>query len=298
MQPAFPAFPYGQPLPAAPPGFAGPAFAASPGFAFPGVIPGASPQVQASVPAGQALAGARQLAASQGVQSMMFSIVPEAFLPASLPASITTKLEAGACVDFDEAFRALKMGPASSADSKDSASASDSKHSASNKKVMFLRDWLSVFAPITLWVADNKPDKLRDHVSYLKGFNLLATRSGFPAAYDYDRLNRDYCSRSGAPLALFKNDLWLPPAAFSDDREPALSSSRKRAKESTPTASVSGKKVRVTRYHGDVEVCYKFNHFSCTEPCPSKRAHVCWSCSKEHSSLNCKAGSSASKGKR
>lgn len=255
-----------------------------------GQVPGASWSLGGQTPPGQALGSAVLLAAqAQGPASLSFALTPEPFLPASLPSAITAKLEKGEYIEFEEAFKSITGSDTPISDSSE-AKSEESKKS----RITLLRDWLIVFAAMTVWMADYQPARLRDYVAYLKAFVMLTARSGFKDAYEYDRANRRYCSRAGALLAIYKGFLWLPPSAASSSASTtAPNPNRKRARDSTSDTR-GPKKQRRQRVHDGVEVCFKFNKGSCADKCPNGRAHVCWSCSKEHPQTACKGASSSS----
>ena len=86
-------------------------------------VPGASWAGQ--TPPGQALGSAVLLAAqaqAQGLNPLSFALTPEPFLPASLPSSISNKLEKNEYIDFDEAFKTLTGSDTPVTDSSESKS--------------------------------------------------------------------------------------------------------------------------------------------------------------------------------
>jgi hypothetical protein len=72
-----------------------------------GQVPGASWSLGGQTPPGQALGSAVLLAAQAQGPAFSFALTPEPFLPASLPPAITSKLDKGEFVDFDEAFKVI-----------------------------------------------------------------------------------------------------------------------------------------------------------------------------------------------
>ena len=245
-------------------------------------------------PPGHALVAARQLAAAQGGASFNFHLVPEAFLPASLPTLLAGKLDKRELIDFDSAFQtisALSL-PSSAAAADTNEAKADSRDSVTpSKGLRMFRDWLVVYTALLHYWSDHQPTDVRDKVSYLKSFTLMVARYGFSSSYDYDKANRSYCARAGAPFAIFKPELWLPPVA-----EPRAAASRKRKAETSAPAKPSKKASLQKRFHQGKEICFRFNRGICKEPCA--RAHVCWTCSQEHSMANCHGGAAASaKGK-
>jgi hypothetical protein len=245
---------------------------------------------QTNLPPSQALFAARQLAAQGAVPSLSFSLLPEAFLPAVLPPTLATKLAKGDYVDFDEALKPLSS-PGSAPSSADASDAKAVDPAAPARTIRMLREWMVVYTTLYVYICDHKPAALRDWAAYLKAFVLLVGRNGFAAAFDYDKQNRSYCARSGAPMAVFKADLWLPPATVTATASSAARPNKRResfggqpkAKRERPTALVDGK-----------EVCRLFNIGRCRDPCANGRAHVCSSCHKAHSRSDCKAAAASS----
>jgi hypothetical protein len=239
---------------------------------------------------GQALALAHH-SATQGIPSLQFSLVPEAFLPAVLPTAISSKLDAGEYFEFELALKLIyPRGNSRSGEPIESKEVTVVE--TKGQKLRFLGDWLLVFSSCLLWLADHKPAPLRDWLAYQKCFVSLSVSHGFAIAYDYDIRNRDYSCRANAPLAIFKHDLWLPSVSTG-----SLAYSASRAKRgSSQTTSGSAKKAKFSpRFVDNVEICYLFNLGRCRNPCPNGRAHACWLCSKSHARSDCPSANSSSK---
>lgn len=262
------------PFGAAQPAFAAAAPSARGGLGLPLFAPAVPPARQPA----HALGFARQMAAP----AFSYQLLPEAFLPASLPAALADKMEKGEFINFDDSLRLFN--PTSVAVDKPDPKSAD----AAEGKCKSLREWLLVYSALLAWCADFKPDELRDRVSYLKSFVQHVSRCGFAASYEYDKNNRHYCARSGAPFSIFKADLWLPPATVA----PASAIPRKRLREHSDRTSAGKRREKESRYHEGKEICFLFNINRCkATPCPAGRAHVCWLCSKEHAKSACSAGS-------
>jgi hypothetical protein len=247
---------------------------------------------------GQALAQARS-SFNQGTTESVPT--PECLLVCHFPDAIETKLNLDAVLEFELIMGALSS-PSYAVTAVDEYRQlgesglfvpTEASSRIVRKPINSPTDWFLVLCALLMWWSDHAPTFLRDRVAYGRAFAQLCTRFGFSAAYDYDRQNRAYCARTGAPWSTLKSDLWLSSCLAPTAAAPSLPAPDRKRRAEAPLEVVSQqsrppKAPRPSRFHAGREICRKYNYNQCAAAsCPNNRAHVCWACSGSHPITAC-----------